>query len=300
MEARDAERLTSRIQIKLNNLADTYEAVLPLIKEAYEGEAYKALGYKSHGAYVQDRFGQSLNRLGVSMRRIVVKELTEEGMSTRAIAEVVGVTPGTVNNDQTKEVGQYMKPQPKDTVQDRTVPLVSIDGRTFPQRQRPRSTPAEVERRRPLVLQLWEEKHPGPEGVEVWKRDQIATALDINHGNLREDLVALGLPTRREHNYTIRSGMPEGDLRWRDVDVINTDDSESEVKIPSFAACDTPTAPEAIESVRAELALILQGRYELSLKDRNHLIKVLENALERLQRNEIGTEDPRSEARVAG
>src|SRR5215212_1999983 len=74
----EAERLTGQIESRLSIIVDTYEEVMQLIREAYDREAYKALRYPSHGAYVQDRFGGTLPRLPVGVRRAVVLELTEE------------------------------------------------------------------------------------------------------------------------------------------------------------------------------------------------------------------------------
>lgn len=100
LDEREAERLTQRIALKLDAMADTYAGVMPLIREAIERRAYLALGYDGVSAYVSDRFGDTLAKLNVGMRREVVHELTEAGMSTRAIAPVVGVSHMTVKRDQ--------------------------------------------------------------------------------------------------------------------------------------------------------------------------------------------------------
>ncbi|ROS28873.1 hypothetical protein EDF22_0604 [Rathayibacter sp. PhB127] len=97
--AADAERLSSRIGLKLDSMADTFAGVLPLIREAIERDVYALLGYASHGAYVSDRFGDSLAKLGVDMRREVVRELTEAGLSQRAIAPVFGVSQPMIAKD---------------------------------------------------------------------------------------------------------------------------------------------------------------------------------------------------------
>src|SRR5688500_20318291 len=75
----EAERLTADISHKLGVIADNTEAVMPLIREAIERKAYEALGYPSHGAYVAERFGDTLTRLEVARRRDVVRELTAAG-----------------------------------------------------------------------------------------------------------------------------------------------------------------------------------------------------------------------------
>src|SRR5829696_4242796 len=111
LTAAEAERLTTRINLKLGIIADSYEAVMPLIRQAIDGKAHEALGYPSIGAYAADRFGDSLTRLGVEMRRDVVRELTEAGMSTRAIAPILGVSHPTVISDQ-KSGGKSLPPEP--------------------------------------------------------------------------------------------------------------------------------------------------------------------------------------------
>ena len=95
-----AERRAERIRLRLDTIADNYAAVMPMIRESIEKRDDVALGYASVGAYVADRFGGSLQRLGVEVRRAVVAELEAAGMSTRAIARVVGVSDMTVRRDQ--------------------------------------------------------------------------------------------------------------------------------------------------------------------------------------------------------
>ena len=94
-----AERRAERINLRLDAIADNYRAVLPMIRDAIEKRDDQALGYRSVGEYVQDRFGGALTNLGVDVRRAVVGELTDAGMSTRAIAPVVGVHHDTVARD---------------------------------------------------------------------------------------------------------------------------------------------------------------------------------------------------------
>lgn len=94
-----AERRAERITLRLDAIADNYRAVLPMIREAIEKRDDLALGYRSPGDYVSDRFGQSLAGLGIEVRRAVVGELTAAGLSTRAIAPVVGVDQKTVVRD---------------------------------------------------------------------------------------------------------------------------------------------------------------------------------------------------------
>ncbi|GAB2970069.1 hypothetical protein [Nocardioides montaniterrae] len=99
LDASAAERRAERINLRLDAIADNYAAVMPMIREALEKRDDLALGYRSPGEYVADRFGGSLQRLGVEVRREVVRELTAAGMSTRAIAPVVGASFKTVARD---------------------------------------------------------------------------------------------------------------------------------------------------------------------------------------------------------
>ena len=95
----DAERLASRIGLRLESMADSWSGALPLIREAIDREAFRALGYRSHGDFIADRFGNALSKLGMDLRREVTRELSDAGLSTRAIAPVVGVSQKTVVQD---------------------------------------------------------------------------------------------------------------------------------------------------------------------------------------------------------
>lgn len=107
-----AERRAERIRLRLDAIADNYATVMPMIREAIEKRDDLALGYRSPGEYVADRFGGALQRLGVEVRREVVRELTEAGMSTRAIAPVVGVSHEQVRTDQRPGVKE-LTPDPE-------------------------------------------------------------------------------------------------------------------------------------------------------------------------------------------
>lgn len=95
-----AERRALKIGLRLDTIADNYEAVMPMIREALEEGDHATLGYRSPGEYLADRFGKALSRLPVIVRREFVGELTDAGLSTRAIAAVTGTSKGSVYNDQ--------------------------------------------------------------------------------------------------------------------------------------------------------------------------------------------------------
>lgn len=107
-----AERISTRISLRLDTVADNWTGALDLIRAAINGEAFRALGYLSHGAYVSDRFGSALEKLGVEIRREFVRELNDAGLSTRAIAPVFGVTRQMISKDiRANEVATGLPPE---------------------------------------------------------------------------------------------------------------------------------------------------------------------------------------------
>lgn len=167
-DAAAAERRAERIRLRLDAIADNYTAVLPMIRQAIEMRDDVALGYRSVGDYVKDRFGGALTNLGIEVRREVVRELTSAGMSTRAIAPVVGThfdtvasdakasrvgypTPAPAIDPETGEVGpDYPEPTPTAAG---AIPatVTGIDGKTY---TRPEPKPAQP-KRRPLPDAFW-------------------------------------------------------------------------------------------------------------------------------------------------
>ncbi len=94
-----ATRLTVRIRGSLNTIAEDIETVVHLVEQARTGGAHEILGYASWAAYVADAFGGVLARLSKAERVPLGQLMAEQGMSTRAIASVVGVSKDTVSRD---------------------------------------------------------------------------------------------------------------------------------------------------------------------------------------------------------
>jgi hypothetical protein len=111
---------------------------MPMIREAIELRDDLALGYRSPGDYIRDRFGSALSKLGLDLRREVVRELTDAGLSTRAIAPVVGVSHMTVSRDRERVTPVTREPAPERR------PVVGVDGKTYP---RPEPSPRAPQRR---------------------------------------------------------------------------------------------------------------------------------------------------------
>jgi predicted transcriptional regulator len=101
---------------------------------AQAGQAHVALGYKSWTAYLADTLGHEPLRLPRDQRQELVGYLAGEGMSTRAIAPIVGVTQQQVSRDVATT-----RLTPDVSVEPPPATVVSLDGR-----QRPASRPAAV------------------------------------------------------------------------------------------------------------------------------------------------------------
>lgn len=111
MSAEEASSITTQIAVKLDTIADNYQAVMPLIREALTRQAHLALGYAAPGAYVADRFGRALERMATGPRRAFVAELTNAGMSTRQIAPIFVVDPSQISRD--RQVLRSATPDPQ-------------------------------------------------------------------------------------------------------------------------------------------------------------------------------------------
>ena len=141
----EAERITARIADKLDGIADNLEQVMPMIGEALTRQAWKALGYASPTAYVSERFSSALQRLTPEVRRPIVGELSAAGMSTRAIAPIVGVSDRQVRYDAAQVGSRFPPASPASPTEPETVHglpttdrIVGMDGKTY---QRPDPTP---------------------------------------------------------------------------------------------------------------------------------------------------------------
>ncbi|MDN6358433.1 hypothetical protein [Yaniella sp.] len=90
MSERDARKITERIRIVAHNYTEAKANLIELVQEAKDGSAHEALGYPSWTAYLAETLGDEPMRLARDERQEMVKVLSAEGMSTRAIAPIVG------------------------------------------------------------------------------------------------------------------------------------------------------------------------------------------------------------------
>jgi len=95
----DAQRRCQQIHLLLESMTRQKEKVLFLVTEAKEHDDHLALGYPSWPAYVSAEFTAAVTDLTRDDRRWFAFALSQTGLSTRAIAPIVGVDPKTVRND---------------------------------------------------------------------------------------------------------------------------------------------------------------------------------------------------------
>jgi hypothetical protein len=98
MDRADAERLDKRIRLLVGTINDNLDKLYELVEQAKTGQIHKALDYPSWTAWAADTIKIQV-RLDRGQRRELVGYLSGEGMSQRAIADVVGVDQKTVSND---------------------------------------------------------------------------------------------------------------------------------------------------------------------------------------------------------
>ena len=122
-----ARRLTERIRLLASSLAEQVDKIIGLIDEARAGRADAALGYTSWTAYVGTEFADALPRLDRSQRRDVVAQLKAKGMSSRAIAPVVGASVATVKRDVAGGSAEPPDLAPDDVVDAEIVEIVEDD-----------------------------------------------------------------------------------------------------------------------------------------------------------------------------
>lgn len=130
MTEQEAERLTERIRLTAHNYAEARQKLQELVAKAKEGNAHLALGYASWAAYLADVLGEEPMRLARGERQEMVQMLSAEGMSTRAIAPIVGADHVTVSRDLGRVANETPEPP---------APVQGMDGKTY---ARPELKPA--------------------------------------------------------------------------------------------------------------------------------------------------------------
>ena len=112
MDKTEARRLTTEAQSEFRSAVAHHERGWRLVAEAIKAGGHAALGYRSASEHMEHEFAEVLAGLDASARRVAVHELSALGMSTRAIAPVVGVSQQHVSRD-LRQVTPQVSPEPE-------------------------------------------------------------------------------------------------------------------------------------------------------------------------------------------
>lgn len=125
LSAGEAQRLTQRIKLTASGVRDGLFKLRNLVDEAKRSNVWQVLGYQSWTAYLADTLADEPMRLGRDERQEIVGYLAGEGLSTRAIAPIVGVSKAQVAVD-VKSTTPVQNWTPEPPVEESiTVPAVS-------------------------------------------------------------------------------------------------------------------------------------------------------------------------------
>ena len=129
-----AAEVTEAIRVAMARALEVAAELRGLVARAWDGQAWRALGYETWAAYCEEEFSPVQVRWTIDSRRaLVVALLEDEHMSMNAIAPVLGVNEWTVRQD-VRALSTSGSPE-VDSGPDR---LVGADGKERP-RSRARS-----------------------------------------------------------------------------------------------------------------------------------------------------------------
>lgn len=95
-----AERRAERIRLTATSFMEARDKMSSLLVEAQREGDHETMGYRSWPEYIAALFSDTpLMRLSRDERKVIVADLAEQGMSSRAIAPVVGAHHATVARD---------------------------------------------------------------------------------------------------------------------------------------------------------------------------------------------------------
>lgn len=117
----DARAATERLARAVAQIEDAWENLVAAAVAAHDGRVWVALGYGSWSEYWAAEIGEP-GRIPTRVRQAITAKLAEAGLSSRAIAPVIGADQKTVINDLSRE--EFSSP----------APVVGLDGKTYPPR----------------------------------------------------------------------------------------------------------------------------------------------------------------------
>ena len=115
MGADEAQKITERIRLTLDTASRSLDRLAALVTDAYQRRADLALGYGSWQEYADAEFAEQTRDLSAPIRRELVGYLSASGMSTRAIAPAVGVSPRQAAYDKASGVQSLHTSEPAPT-----------------------------------------------------------------------------------------------------------------------------------------------------------------------------------------
>lgn len=145
-----AERRAERIRLTATSFMEARDKMSSLLAEAQREGDHETMGYRSWTEYIAALFSDTpLMRLSRDERKVIVADLAEQGMSSRAIAPVVGASQRTVSNDLSEQ-----------SCSDAPRTVKSIDGveRTF--QPRPAPEPVTVDHETGEIAQAKPKRKP--------------------------------------------------------------------------------------------------------------------------------------------
>lgn len=111
-------------------ITDGLENVHALIVRAWEGQAWRALGYPSWDAWIDENFRGLQLRPPREQREEVVQSMRESGMSIRAISSAVDLGRGTVERALSGGAG-VPNGTPRDLADGADSSVVGLDGKSY-------------------------------------------------------------------------------------------------------------------------------------------------------------------------
>lgn len=159
LSAVDARAITDRMKTGVAVMSE-------LIKEAYQGRVWDALGYASWDEYVTREFGTGQLRIPKEERTEYVASLRESGMSIRAIASATGESVGTVHaalassvqNRTVDQDGTESDLLAEELIAAEPITIIGTNGKTY-------TTPA-----------------PRPAPKPVWSEEELALRKRLENG----------------------------------------------------------------------------------------------------------------------
>lgn len=165
-----AEKLISDIQEQFYETAKSMQKLRELINEAYNSQAWIALGYekglKGWTRMCRERFTPDMIRLTVQQRTDLVLSMHADPISDRALAATLGIGRSTVNRIRADAAGKEGKTRERK-------PIVGMDGK--------RHSVVELteQERRELDSKIYEMNMRKEDGGQGMTQMEIASKLDM-------------------------------------------------------------------------------------------------------------------------